>query len=233
MTPIDVPDTPSGIARVSFDIERVDFGAPEASGRQGGVQAGWPLWRASLEIDRSDPISADLWSAFFLRLRGRIGRLLVSDPTRPFPIAYRGGFAGLLRASGGAFDGAASTWAQANDGAGGQTYLSVTGLPANFQLNIADYVGLKWDRVGDPAGSFLGRTMARVSYDADIAVDGSGYVYIEPPLDLRVVPAGATLHFDRPKCVMQLVPEKSGLGPIGQGGALSNGTITAIQDLRP
>ncbi|WP_288987646.1 hypothetical protein [uncultured Sphingopyxis sp.] len=37
-----MPELPAGIARVEFEPERVDYAAPEASGRQGGGQAGWP-----------------------------------------------------------------------------------------------------------------------------------------------------------------------------------------------
>ncbi len=43
------PETPSGIARVRFDIERVDFAAPEASGRQGGVKLISPDALAALQ----------------------------------------------------------------------------------------------------------------------------------------------------------------------------------------
>lgn len=231
MFPIEMPNTPSGIARVSFEIERVDFGAPEASGRQGGVQAGWPLWRAMFELDRSDPVSADYWRVFVDRLRGRIKRFYAGDPARLFPKAYPAGFAGMARAGGGAFDGSALTWSQASDG-NGETYLNVTGMPPSFVLNLGDYVGVKWDGAGEPAGSFYRRTIGRVTRDPVIGANGSGYFYLEPPLDTRVVPAGATVHFDRPKCVMQLVPEKTGFGPIGAGGALTSGSIEAIQDLR-
>jgi hypothetical protein len=41
------PITPptSGAAQQQFELQRVDYGAPEAGGRVGGVQAGFPLWK--------------------------------------------------------------------------------------------------------------------------------------------------------------------------------------------
>ncbi|MEO1489688.1 MAG: hypothetical protein AAFR88_09695, partial [Pseudomonadota bacterium] len=110
-----LPKTLSGIARVKLDIERVDYSAPEASGRQGGVQAGFPLWAVRLELDRVDPASADLWCAFIDRLRGRMRRFACGDPARPHPIKHAFGMLDLARADGTAFDGTAITWSQTID----------------------------------------------------------------------------------------------------------------------
>ncbi len=227
------PDTPSGIARVRFDIERVDFGAPEASGRQGGVQAGWPLWSARYEIDRSDPDSGDLWQAFFDRMRGRIRRFYAIDPTRRMPKLYRFGFAGLVRAgTATAFDGAATSWSQAID-ANGNALLTLNGLPAGFQISVGDMIGLRWDAAGMGAGNMMRRTIARAVLPATATGAGQAQINIEPPINTALVPAGAIAHFNDPAAVMQLVPESSELGPIGTGGILAGGSITAIQDLRP
>jgi hypothetical protein len=226
------PETPSGIARVRFDIERVDFGAPEASGRQGGVQAGWPLWSARFELDKSDPGSADLWRAFLDRLRGRIRRFYALDPTRRFPRSRRFGFTGLVRAGTATpFTGAATSWSQAID-ADGNAVLTLNGLPAGLVLAPGDYIGFKWDAAGAPASSFERRTLARAVLPVTASGAGVAAVMIEPPLNTLLVPGGAIAHLDNPACVMQLVPEDSGLGPIGAGGLISGGTIMAVQDLR-
>lgn len=226
------PETPSGIARVRFDIERVDYAAPEASGRQGGVQAGWPLWAARFEIDRSDPDSADLWQAFFDRLRGRIRRFYAIDPTRRFPKLYRFGFAGLVRAGTATpFTGPATSWSQAID-ANGNALLTLNGLPAAFQISVGDPIGFRWDAAGAGVGNMMRRTIARAVLPATATGAGQAQVTVEPPLNTALVPSGAIAHFDSPACVMQLVPEDSQIGPIGTGGALAGATITAIQDLR-
>lgn len=231
MTPLVLPDAPSGIARVSFEPQRVDYAAPQADGRQGGVQAGWPLWAAEFELDRSDPDSADIWRAFFARLRGRMRRFRAGDPTRPFPKAYPSGFAGMVRASGGAFTGAAASWSQAVD-ADGNARITLTGLPAGMVIGLNDYIGLRWDAHGT-AGNYNRRTMARVVLAANANSAGVLTVMIEPPINMQVVPLTAIAHLDRPQCVMQLDPDASRAGSIGKGGELSGGTIKALQDLRP
>jgi len=226
------PDTPSGIARVRFAIERVDFAAPEASGRQGGVQAGFPLWAARYEIDRSDPDSADLWQAFFDRLRGRIRRFYAIDPKRRMPKLYRYGFTALVRAgTATVFDGTATSWSQAID-VNGNALLTLNGLPTGFQISIGDMIGFRWDAAGVGAGNMMRRTIARAVLSANATGAGQAQVTVEPPLNTSIVPAGAIAHFDNPAAVMQLIPEDSDLGPVGRGGILSGATITAIQDLR-
>lgn len=229
---LDQPDTLSGIAQVSFQIQRTDFAAPQANGRQGGVQAGWPLWGARFDIDRSDPDSADLWRAFFSRLRGRIRRFYGCDPTRMRPLAHRFDLLSLTRAGGGAFDGSATSWSQAID-ADGEARITLTGLPAGLTLSVTDYIGFKWDAAGAPAGSHERRTMAQVVVPSVANASGQLTAIVEPPIDTDIVPANAVAHLDDPKCVMQLVPDQSQLGPIVSGGVLGGATIVAIQDLRP
>lgn len=227
------PDTPSGIARVTFQIERVDYAAPEASGRQGGVQAGWPLWAARYEIDRSDPDSADLWQAFFDRMRGRIRRFYAIDPKRRLPKLYRFGFGGLVRAgTATAFDGTATSWSQSID-TNGNALMTLNGLPAGLVLSVGDMIGLRWDAAGMGAGNMMRRTIARAVLPATATGAGQAQVTIEPPINTALVPAGAIAHLNDPAAVMQLVPEDSQLGPVGTGGILSGASITAIQDLRP
>jgi hypothetical protein len=231
VNPLTFPDTPSGVARVRLAIQRVDFASPEASGRAGGVQAGWPLWSAEYDIERCDPDSADLWSAFIARLRGRQRLFFAGDPSRPFPKSSPNGFAGTVRAGGGAFSGSALGWSQTID-ADGNALIALTGLPAGLVLGLRDLIGFKWDAAGAPAGSYGRRTMARVVVAATASGGGAVTVMAEPPLDPLVVPAGAVAHLDQPCCVMRQVPEKTDLGPIGTGGAGGGGTITGIQELR-
>lgn len=229
---LPLPETLSGIARVTFDIQRIDYAAPEASGRQGGVQAGFPLWIARLEFDRIDAESADLWRAFIDRLRGRIRRFVCYDTARPLPIAHRFGMLDLTRAGGGAFDGSATSWSQAVDTAGDAT-VTLNGLPAGFQLSVGDYIGFKWDAEGADEGTFERRTVMRASLPATANASGVAAVVAEPPLDTDLVPSDAIAHFDKPSCVMQLIPEETQLAPIGEGGTMASGAIVGVQDLRP
>lgn len=232
MHPLSMPELPSGIARVQFEPERVDYAAPEAGGRQGGVQAGWPLWLATFELDKVDPESGDLWRGFIARLRGRQRLFLASDPTRLYPAATPRGFAGMVRAGGGAFDGSASAWAQ-NIDADGNADIGLTGLPEGLVLSIGDFIGFKWDAAGAAAGTHGRRTMARVVVPSVVSNAGAVTVGVEPPLDMLAVPAGAIAHLDRPACLMRQIPERSSIGAIGTGSALSGAVLVAGQDLRP
>jgi len=229
---LNQPETLSGIAQVSFEPQRIDYSAPQASGKQGGVQAGWPLWAAQFDIDRSDPASADLWRAFFARLRGRIRRFYAYDTTRRRPLAHRFDLLTLIRAGGGAFNGAATSWSQSID-ADGEAAVTLNGLPAGMALSIGDYIGFKWDAAGAVSGSYERRTLARVVLPS--VADGAGQVVatVEPPLNTNLVPAGAIAHLDDPMCVMQQVTEGSQLGPVVEANILSGATIIAVQDLRP
>jgi hypothetical protein len=99
-------------------------------------------------------------------------------------------------------------------------------------LSVGDHIGFKWDAEGADEGSFERRTLARAVLPATANGSGVAVVTAEPPLNTALVPSGAIAHLDNPMCVMQLVPEDSQLGPIGAGGILAGGAITAIQDLR-
>ena len=220
---LPLPETPSGIARVNLEIQRVDYGAPEASGRQGGVQAGFPVWGVRLELDRS---------AFIDRLRGRIRRFYCGDSSRPRPAAHAYGMLSLTRAGGGAFDGAATGWSQSVD-ADGDATITLSGLPAGFVLTPRDLIGFKWDAEGAAAGSFERRTVARCVTSAIADESGDVSVIAEPPLDTELVPAAAIAHFVDPLCVMQQVPEETDLAPVGEAGTMASGAIVGIQDLRP
>lgn len=232
MNVLAFPETECGVARVRLMIERVDYAAPEASGRQGGVQAGWPLWSASYQLDRMDGVSGDLFRAFFDRLRGRQRLFLGGDPARPFPRIYPGGFTGMLRAGGGAFDGSATGWTQASD-SDGQALIGLTGLPAGLQLKAGDLIGWKWDNADLAPGNLQRRAMVRVVAEAAASGAGAISVLAEPPIDTSVVPVGAVAHLDRPACLMRLIPDNSDLGAVGGGGASEGGTIAAAQELRP
>lgn len=232
MHPLTFPDLPAGIARVKFDPERVDYAAPEANGRQGGVQAGWPLWGGTFELERVDRDSADLWRAFMDRLRGRQRLFFGYDTARPFPRSRPNGFAGMTRAGGGAFTGGATGWAQ-NIDVDGNAAIALIGLPANLVLSIGDYIGWKWDAAGAAAGTYGRRALSRVVVGATSSAAGAVTVTTEPPIDTRVVPVGAIAHLDKPCCLMRQVPENTSVGTIGAGSSLSGGTLVAMQDLRP
>ncbi|MES3152951.1 hypothetical protein [Sphingomonas faeni] len=223
MLPLEQPE--AGQAQQTFELQRVDFLSPEAGGRIGAVSAGNPLWVAAWQLGKIGAAKSDLWRAWLLRMRGSQRSFLGRDIARPFPLAYVGGFAGMTRAGGGAFGGAASTWSQVIDG-DGSAQLTLTGLPSGFQGSVGDYVGFRWG-VGDAR-----RALVRLVLPASANAGGTATFIVEPPVPTLVVPASAIAHLDRPACVMKLLPGESELGPIDRRLSVMSGKISAVQDLR-
>lgn len=104
-----------------FELERIDYLAPEARGRIGGVTAGMPLWKMTMTIGTWDRDRSDLWRAFILSQRGAQKLFYGFEYTRSMPRLYPSGLPV-------GFTGAASSWSQAIDG-NGYAVLTLNGLP--------------------------------------------------------------------------------------------------------
>ena len=232
MTTYPIAMVASGLALQSFEPEWVTYQSPAAGGRVDAIAAGAPLWVAQWQTGKMGQARSDAIRAFKSRLRGGIRTFLGVDLARPFPMAYPNGFTGMTRASGGSFNGSATAWSQTIDGEGDAT-IRLNGLPVSFALGVGDYIGWKWDAAGAPGGSYQRRALCRVIVAA--TGNGSGVidVMVEPPLNTLVVPVGAIAHLDKPCCVMRLLPDDSKLGPVDRRKAITSGTLTAVQDLRP
>lgn len=230
MRPIEGPT--KGASGQEFEPERVDYGAPEAGGALGGVQAGFPRWRAVWTLGRMGALASDLWRAFFAELRGQQRPFLGRDLGRPYPLAYaRTGFAAATRVNGDPFAGDAGGWSVAID-AEQYCQLTLTDIPAGLILSVGDYVGFKWDAAGADEGTFDRRTIVRLIRPAVANDDGEVIVTVEPPVP-SLVPEDAVAHLDRPACVMKIDLTGGRLGPIDRSLAIKSGTIVAYEDLRP
>lgn len=227
-----LPMPERGIATQEMEPERADAMAPERNGRQGGVTLGEPLWAARWTLSRSLTQGAsDEWRAFMVRLRGSARGFIAHDRDRLFPAAHTGGFARMTRVDGSAFTGAAGGWAQMID-ADGNAMLSLTNVPSGLRLGIGDYIGFRWDAAGSSTGSDDRRAMVRLVQPARGDHTGAVTCMVEPPVPIRVVPAGAVAHLDRPACLMKLVPGESSLAALDRRQKIGGGTIVALQDLR-
>lgn len=218
--PLSLP--PKGFNTNYFEPLRMDFMAPEMSGRIGAVGGGWPLWEAEYNLGGMSQATADDIRAFKDALRGPQRLFYGRDQKRPFPRAYPNGFAGLNRAGGGSFSGGtASSWSVniARD------VLTLNGLPANFVLNKGDYIGFTWT-TGGQQRRHLVRTVEALN------ANGSGVaaITVEPAVH-PVVPSEATATLSTPTCLMRLRPETR-LGPVDLIGAVS-GSLKAIQVILP
>lgn len=228
------PLTPpsSGASLQEFEIQRIDYAAAEAGGRVGGVQAGFPLWQATWTIGKLGEDKSDEWRSFDAELRGATRRFYACDKRRPYPKAHLGGFARMTRVGGTPFDGSATSWSQAID-SDGDCIVTLHGLPAGLVMSTGDYVGFKWSATDDPVAGLPWCTVARVVRGGGGMADATGTLtlMIEPPIP-PAVPGTATAHLDNPQCVMTKITDQSKLNPIDRRGAITGGTVVAIQDLR-
>lgn len=204
-----------------FNLQRVDLQTGALDGRVFGLTAGQPLWTLKATIRDGDAEETDQWFAFLDGLRGVQRPFLAHDLTRPFPRAYPNGFDGLTRASGGAFDGTATSWSVNAD----RDVITLSGQPAGLPLSHRDGLMLRWATGGEPR-----RSLHRVVTPA--VANGAGVlaVAVEPSVP-TLVPNAAIADLARPQAVFKQTPAESGMGELdalhSAGGALS-----AVQDLR-
>lgn len=212
---------PDSVSAQSFELDQVDYSTSVADGRQNGVSAGWPKWQGRWTLSDISVAATNEWRAFLASLRGQRRPFLGFDAARRFPLMYPTGFAGMARASGGAFAGASTSWSINADG----DVLTATGLPAGLVLSLNDYGMLRWTTGGDER-----RSLHRVVEAATASGGGVVALTIEPPVP-TLVPGTAVFDLAEPCCVMKLTGETS-LGAMTRSRRLS-GEVVAIQDLRP
>lgn len=216
-TPAAMPA--AGPKEQTFEIERVDYQAPEARGRIGGITAGLPLWKTTMTLGTLTVDQSDAWRAFFARQRGAQRLFLGWEIARAMPRWYPKGFPG-------GWNGAASSWSQSID-SNGFAVLTLNGLPRGLRLALGDYVDFRW-------GTYK-RALVRIIEGAIANASGTVVVTVEPAVP-NVVPTSGTpavAHLDNPACLMKLVPQQSSIGPTTRRGAISGGTLVAVQDLIP
>jgi hypothetical protein len=207
---------PIWASQQEFEIQRVDYLAPESGGRLGGVTAGFPLWKTTITLGMMNLDQSDAWRAFVAAQRGSQRRFIGFDTLRRNPRAHPDGLPG-------GFSGACSGWSQTID-ANGYAVLTLTGLPGGLTLLAGDYIDFRW--------STYQRTMVR-ALESGTASSGSLSLSIEPPVNTQVVPGTAVAHLDNPACLMKLVSSETSLGAFGRRGPIESGTVVAVQDLVP
>lgn len=228
--PLTMPTQRVGMQQ--FELQRVDYASPEASGRFGGVQAGFPLWSAVYTLTNQTEDESDDWRAFWSQLRGSVRRFYGYDFARQYPKEYADGFSGLTRAGGGSFDGTATSWTESVNADGDQR-VTLNGLPANFVISKGDYIGFSYTATEDAVAGLTWHFLVR-AVEAKTA-NGSGVLStltVEPPLPDWLSSASATAYLNQPKCVMAMIPDQSSLEPIDRRYAIGGGQIVGVQDVR-
>lgn len=221
--PVEMPTM--YVALQQFELVRNDYAAPEASGRIGGVQAGFPLWQMVCSLSRMPIAYSDEWRAWLSGMRGATRRLIGRDIARQLPRAYVE--TGSLP---GGFDGEAATWAETIN-ADDDAELTLTGLPVGFVLSQGDPIDFRYLATEEAIEDLPWRAMVRVVEGG--TADGSGdlTVTIEPPVP-TAVPGSATAHVSETGCTMALVLSETNIDGIDRLYSVLGGQITAVQDIR-
>lgn len=212
---------------VRFELNRSDFLSRERSGRLASIQAGFPLWELEMDLTKASAEAFDEVSAWFDSLEGSRHPFFGSDPSRPYPRAYRNGFAGLTRAGGGSFGGACTSWSVDES----RAKLTLDGLPSGFILSPRDYVGFRWTTEGAPRRALV-RLLVPAVADAEGTAADLAITPAVPGGASDVVPSDAVAYLDQPCCIMRLDPRQSRverLDPLNRAEV----RVTALQDLRP
>lgn len=224
-TPAEMPL--NYVALQQFELQRIDYSAPEASGRIGGVQAGFPLWSAVYTLSRMPPDNSDEWRAWVSSQRGSIRRFIARDLSRQYPKLYPNGFAAFSP-----FTGTAASWSETiNADDDSELTLGLGSAASGLVISIGDYIDFRWAATETAVAGLPWRALVRV-VQGDTA-DGSGNltVIVEPPVP-SAVPGAAVAHLDAPGCTMAMVTDQSELGSIDRLYSILSGQITGIQDIR-
>lgn len=223
--PIEMPTM--YVAQQTFAPQRVDYTAPESSGRVGGVQAGFPLWQATYSLSRMPEDNSDEWEAFIDDLRGATRRFIGRDLKRQWPKLYPDGFGAF-----GAFTGQAVSWSQTINADGdAELTLSLGTDAAGLVLSKRDNIDFRYTATDDGVSGLAWRALVRVTSGGTADASGDVTVIVNPPVP-DAVPSDAEAHLDEPGCVMVLLTGQTSLGAIDRLYSITGGTVAALQDLR-
>jgi hypothetical protein len=223
--PVEMPTM--YVAQQSFELQRVNYTAPTADGRVGGVQAGFPLWSAVYTLGRMPEDNSDEWRAFIADQRGGIRRFIGRDLARQYPKLYPDGFGDF-----GTFTGAASSWSQTiNSDDDARLTLHLGADAAGLVLSFGDGIDFRYDATETAISGIAWRSFSRVTSGG--TADGSGdvTVTVEPPIP-DAVPSDAVAHLDQPGCVMTIVADQTNFEPIDRLYSVKGGQVVGVQDLR-
>lgn len=223
--PIEMPD--QYVVLQQIEPQRIDYAAPEASGRINGVQAGFPLWSGVWTLGRMTEEYSDRWRAWLAGMRGATRRFIGRDLARQYPKLYPDGFGAF-----GAFTGTASSWSSSIDSDGDcHLTLHLGAAAAGLILSQGDGIDFRYNASETAITGLAWRAFVRVT--AAATADGSGdlTVTVEPPVP-TAVPGGAVAHIDEPGCTMALVVDQSNVGAVDRLYSILGGQIIGVQDIR-
>jgi hypothetical protein len=189
--PIELPDI-VGWEEVEFDPVAVKDTERMEGRRTETVRHGATWWKARYRTGFLDFRDFGRMDAFMMKVDGDGDLFRAYDVFRPRPMAHDNGqpLSGT-KAGGGAFNGTATLSAITNS-----RTVTVSGLPAGFELRDGDYVEFRM--------SATKLSLHRVG--ADAVANGSGVVTlsIRYGLDTQNFTTAAIVNFEKPSCLMEL-----------------------------
>ena len=206
---------------LAFDLDPnndAEISSPTWGGLVQSIGQGRRLWRMRYDLVTLREADAESVISAIRRLRGTTRRFRAINPLRRVAQAYPNGYAGLVRAGGGAFDGTATLFAigEALD------TVTLSGLPAGFVLTPGDF--MSW--------AFGGTRQALHAVVVGGVANGSGIVSVTlEPTIIPGVETGATVALLNPWCKASLVKGSVRYARlVNRRHDISYG---AIQDIRP
>jgi hypothetical protein len=165
-----------------FELRWRQEQSTQASGRVLVKDMGAPLWTLRAQSKPLTPNNLDRWRARLIGLENGLIQFKGYPMSRCFPQAYPRGTWGAFSGNG----------VLASIAANRKT-ITVSGLPAGFELTVGDYLS---------AGGFLHQVMESVS------AAGTG---ITPPFEVRphlapTMSTGGAVSLKQPNCLMAVVP---------------------------
>ncbi|RVE93130.1 hypothetical protein CN172_21615 [Sinorhizobium meliloti] len=154
--------------------------------------AGTPFWKAQYTTNWMTPAFYGLFDAFVMKSSSRGASFIGYDLFRPRPIAHNNGKP-LSGTKAGAFNGNAVLQSITSSAA-----IVVAGLPAGFKLSPCDYVELRMSQ--------LVRSLHRIVENATANASGVVSLSIMFGLDTQHFTTAASVHFEKPSCVMTIDP---------------------------
>lgn len=220
--PRDLPALTT-LESVGFEIERLDALAKEGSGKLGGLQLGWPLWRLVLSWGEGlTEAESSEWAQWVRTQRGAQRTFWGYDPLKRNPLHYPAGVAGMARVGGGTLDanGDATSWSIN----AGRDVLTLNAMPNGFRLRPDDVIGFRWS-----AGTK--RTAVSAAEDVSATAGGVLAITIEPPLHSSVPSSGAgcVAHVAMTKVLMRLDPAGTEVGQMNNL-RVKPGRLSALQE---
>lgn len=196
-----------------FELERVDYDAPETGGQTGSISAGFPRWTMTLTFGDLDFDEAAELGAWIDAQRGGQRTFLAHDRTRNRPAFYQDGRP---------FQPTPASWSQTIN-ADGLALLTLAGLNPGQVVSTRDYIGFAF---GD------NRALVRSLQLAVADAAGTVTFPIEPPVP-PVVPVDAATTLQEASCLMKLIPGESRITDAGLGYHDAGSLIVARQTVLP